>query len=210
MKGIPFTLLITLPLLVTSCSPQRTVVSESQSYSFGKQWASQTGDRDALQQTFASGFEIDKEQGRAVATGNGQNPFDKREFAVESFDRKSFAESGKKSGDRKQVYDSDKKFSINPFKTDTARESGSVSPYATADANLNQTFETSEWRNAGDKFDTSASKDADKSFAFWKGRNSRMDAPTNHVEAQGSMDQQGNETGLSVDEVRRMLSPEEE
>ncbi len=192
-------------LLLSSCS-QRTVLSETQSYSLGKEWSKKAGDQDEIHQKYTSSFEI--KDGRAVATGSKKSPFTKTDVKGNEIAGESYFNGDKRSVEKKKLFGSDKMFRIKPFRgSDPALESGSISPYATADAGLSETYSTEGWNQSDQTFKTSANRNADKGFKFFgNNREARMASDADHVQAQTTMDQYGNQ--MSVDDVRQMLHPE--
>jgi len=208
-KLLPLVVCLTV-LGVISCTQREVIGTKQSSYSFGQQWAGQTGDVDKMESKFASGFEI--KDGRAVSAGNSKEPFAKEEFAFKNLDKKGYRDGGKDSNLKKPLFGGDKKFKVKNFDSgNPARESGSVSPYATADANLDKQFKTKEYGQRDKSFNTPDAREGDKLFGFAGGdRDAAMGTDAPRAQAKQTMDQEGNTMDMTVDEVRRLLNPGEE
>jgi hypothetical protein len=181
---------------------------------FGEAWSQQTGDDKKIKEKYASGFEI--KDGRAVATGDKKNPFaDRKEFATEEFGTKEYGDKGKAFS--KKQFEGKKGFETKDYATGApARETGKRSFLEREDAGINDEFATTEWAQAARGFDTGQSA-AEQGRRFNLPGNKKRLAPiaagadrvqidTNNATpvAQGG----GGATTLSVDDVRKMLSPE--
>jgi hypothetical protein len=173
------------------------------------------GDEKKIKDKFASGFEINKE-GRAVATGERKSAFaEKKEFASGEYATKTFGEDGKSFS--KKEFGAGKSFETKEFDTGAAaRETGKRASWGRKDAGIEDEFATAEWAQAAKGFETGASAPEQRKKFRLPG-NRKGEAPIASSAEHANIDSShgvplsqgtGGVTSLSVDDVRKMLSPE--
>jgi hypothetical protein len=200
--------------ILVACESQRTVTHTESKIGFGDGWQSQLGDEKKMKEKYASGFEI--KDGRAVATGDRPNPFEKKEFSTGEFGTNSAGDS-KKEYSKKEFGSEQKAFETKSFsKGSPAREAGSRSIWERKNApSSDDEFGTQEWAEAAREFGgPQAAREHGSKFRFTgrHGRESSVSATAQRVELDTSNPQAatpGSAVGtLSVDDVRKMLNPE--
>lgn len=199
--------------ILGGCEAQRTVLHTESRMGFGDSWAEQIGDEKKMKEKYASGFEI--KDGRAVATGSKQNPFEKKEFATGDF---AAAESGmsKKGLAKKEFRSNNKTFATGDYVTGSpAQESGRRAFWQSKEASgIDGEFATAEWAQAARAFDSGqAAREQGNRFSLpGRKREAGISERADRVEIDSSNSQPIVEgsfgSTLSVDDVRKMLSPE--
>ncbi len=201
-------------VLLSACQSQRTVTHTESKMGFGDGWQSQLGDEKKIKEKYASGFEI--KDGRAVATGNRPNPFEKKEFSTGEFSTKSAAD-GTKEFSKKGFGSGQKTFETKPYaKGSPAREAGSRSRWERKSVpGADEEFGTQEWAQAARQFgDTQPAPEQGNRFRFSgrHGREADISANAQRVGIDTSNPQQimpgSAASTFSVDDVRKMLNPE--
>jgi hypothetical protein len=200
--------------LLVSCASQRTVTHTESRIGFGDGWAGQLGDEKKIKEKYASGFEI--KDGRAVATGDRPNPFEKKEFSTGEFE-------ARKSGDDQKEFSTgnfesnQKAFETRKFSKGTpARETGRRSFWERKGApGIEDEFATAEWAQAARDFDSGqVAREQGNKFRFSgnHGREAEISANARRVEIDTSNPRAivpGSAANtLSVDDVRKLLNPE--
>jgi hypothetical protein len=200
--------------VLCGCQAQRTVTHTESRMDFGQAWSQQVGDEKKMKEKYASGFEV--KDGRAVATGDKKPPFDdKKQFATGDFATKKFGEDGKSVS--KKAFNGGKSFETKAFDTgEPARETGKRSSWGRKDVGIEDEFATAEWAQAARGFDTGSSA-PEQTKKFRLPGNRKGEAPISSGARHANVDtshgtpvSQGGAgvTALSVDDVRKMLSPE--
>jgi hypothetical protein len=200
--------------LLLSCETERTVTHTESRMGFGEGWSGQLGDEKKIKEKYASGFEI--KDGRAVATGERPNPFEKKEFATGAFQTRDAGDQRKQFATKEFGADQ-KAFQTRKFDQGApARETGRRSPWqGRRPAGAEDEFATAEWAGAAKAFDSgAAAPEQGENFRFFgnHGREADLSARARRVEidttnprsiAPGSA-----ASTLSVDDVRKLLNPE--
>ncbi len=200
-------------LVLSGCASERTVLSTDSRVSFTEGWSSQLGDEKKMKEKYASGFEI--KEGRAVATGDKPSPFEGKEFSKTEFRREAFSGSGEEVS--KKEFSGGKRYLPRPFQgVRNAPDGDQRSGWQGQSSSWgDDRFVTRDWSGSERRADTGAAPESGKKFAFPRGgnREAPLAAGAERVRVDptsGTPLPAGQRTGtmLSVEDVRKMLSPE--
>jgi hypothetical protein len=201
--------------MVAGCAAERTVLRTESRMGFSEAWSHQLGDEAKIKEKYASGFEI--KDGRAVATGEKEAPFEKKAFATETLARESYEGTGRDV--ERRMFSGKREYRTEEFDTGaSARETRSASRWQGRQAPLGETaYPTASWQDGGRAAETGTAPEGGKRFRLPGSGNNPREAPLVAGKERYGIDVSGGTplpagggggTALSVDEVRSLLSPE--